>query len=190
MGVLRREVKRNLARTQKDLFSELQATIDETFGVNDSWVEIKLFDALFRIFFRCANRVMVGYPLCRNETYLQAEINYVNWVVGSAIIIGQFLPYAFRRVGGYLVKMILWVYKTRCLKFLLPLVKERMENTRRKHIDPSFDYDAPDDLITWVVEALLTKTKSPTPELVAERVLILVGYYSCNDFFLGITDIT
>lgn len=60
---------------------------------------------------------------------------------------------------------------------LLPVIAERMANIKRKIADPSFDYEEPKDLITWMIQAVLdnTETKNVPPEFLGQRLLFFVS---------------
>ena len=63
------------------------------------------------------------------------------------------------------------MYRRECFKFLLPVIKERMENLKRKRGDPSVVYDETEDLITWMIKAL----PNASPTQIADLVLSLVS---------------
>ena len=178
--VIRRDVTRNLGRTQADMFDEMRQSIDAVFGLDDiTWREFNLSQAMRTIIFRSSNRVLLGPSLCRNQEYQKSSETFSTWLGASAIAIGQLVPWFLSPFLGHLIAIPVYVCRNRALKFLVPVIKERMENIKRKRTDPSDVYDEPKDLITWYVDAVLGSeiAKHSKPEALADRLLFLVSLY-------------
>lgn len=179
--VIRRDLTRNLARIQSDVFDELHESIDATIGMDEeSWREISLFPALQSIVYRATNRVFLGSPLCRDKSYLHAIDSLTVWLGFAVVLLGQIVPPLFRPILAFFFKIPYSVYKKKCFRFLVPLLQSRLEDIRRKMADPSIEYDAPNDLITWLSKAVIDcedKT-TVTPEGMANHLIFTVrGFY-------------
>ena len=178
--VIRRDLTRNLGRAQSDLFDEMRHVIDVTMGINNtSWREINLAHAMRTIVFRSINRILLGPSLCRNQEYQESAQSFSTWLGASAIVIGQLTPWFLGPVLGYLTAIPIYIFRNRAFKFLVPEVKERMENIKRKSVDPTHVYHEPKDLITWYIHSVLgsDSIKHSRPEVLADRILFLVSLF-------------
>ena len=178
VDVVRKDLTRNLGRLQGDVFNDLRESIDELMGLdNDSWHEICLFETMQKIIFKSTNRIFVGSPLCRDEGYLRSSASFANWLGASAILVGQFMPSILKPFFGYLAAIPIYIQKKKSFGYLIPVFKERMGNLRRKRTDPSFVFDEPKDMITWMTNAVLDNPgiSASKPEALAERMLFFVS---------------
>lgn len=182
--VIRRDLTRNLGRTQAAVFDEMRQSIDATMGLEDaSWREVSLFQTMQKVVFQSTLRVLVGLPLCRDENYLRSSSSFSVWLGCSAVVVGQLVPWFLSPFLGLLVAIPVHISKVQSLRYLTPIVKERMDNVKRKRVDPSYVCDEPKDVITWYVMNVLDNdsTSQSTPAAVAERLLFLVSSPSSPD---------
>ena len=178
INVIRRDLTRNLGRTQADIFEEMRRSIDATMGLEDaSWREVSLFPIMQEIVFRSTLRVLVGLPLCRDEKYLRFLSSFAVWLGFGAVVVGQLVPWFLSPLLGLLVTIPVHISKARSLRHLTPIVSQRMENIKRMRADSSFVYDEPKDVITWYVMNVLDgeSTRQSNPETVAEKLLFVVS---------------
>lgn len=169
---VKRELGRNFGNTQAALFNKLRESIDATIGLDESsWRQVCLFQIMNTVVFQSSNAILVGSPLCHNEKYLGSIGSFSTWLGMSAVIIGQYVPWFTAPLFGTLASVAVNLYRRRCLKFLLPVVKERMEKIKRKRSDPSFIYDETKDVMTWLIIAL----PNASPTQVADQILFLVS---------------
>lgn len=169
---VKRELGRNFENTQAALSNKLRESVDATMGLDESsWRQVCLFQIMNTVVFQSSNAILVGSPLCHNEKYLGSIGSFSTWLGMSAVIIGQYLPWFTAPLFGNLASVAVNVYRRRCLKFLLPVVKERMEKFKRKRSDPSLIYDENKDLMTWIIIDLPTAS----PAQVADQIIFLVS---------------
>lgn len=169
---IKSELGRNFENTQATLFNKLRESIDSTMGLDESsWRRVCLFQIMNTVIFRSSNSILVGQPLCDNEKYLGSVGSFSTWLGASAVIIGQYVPWFTAPLFGNFASVVVYMYRRRCLKFLLPVVKERIEKIKRKRSDPSFIYDETKDLMTWLIIAL----PNASPAQVADQILFLVS---------------
>ncbi|KAF4438769.1 ent-kaurene oxidase [Fusarium acutatum] len=71
VDVIRKWITRRFDEFAAELQEELCLAVDEQFGTSQEWREVKLWPAVQRIFTRGLNRVLVGFPLCRDEAFLE-----------------------------------------------------------------------------------------------------------------------
>lgn len=173
---IRRELTRNLGKTQAGVFDTMRETIDATMGVDDaSWQQICLFQTMQKVVFKATNRILVGSPLCNDEKYLDSLGQFSTWLGAGAVIIGQYVPWFLAPLLGYLASIPVNIYRRKSLRFLVPVIEDRIENTQRKKTDPSYEYDEPKDLITWTVAA----ANRSTAVEVADMIFFLVSQFRC-----------
>lgn len=183
MGAVRKDLTRNLGRMQPDIIDDIRYAIDSAMGLDTkSWKEICISEAMGSVVLRSTSRVLVGSSLCENEEYLRYSIAFATWLGGGSILVGQYMPWMIKPFLGYLGALPVFYYKQKAMKLLLPVVQDRMANMKRKRADPSFEYEEPKDLITWMVQAVLdnTGTKNVPPEFLGTRLLFFVSTAHIN----------
>lgn len=136
-----------------------------------SWRKVCLFQSMNNIVFKTTNSVLVGSPLCHNQKYLDSIGSFSTWLGISAVIIGQYVPRFTTFLFGNLASLVVYVYRSKCLKFLLPVIKERMKNIKMERSDSSVVYVETEDFITWTTIAL----PKASPTQVADLILFLVS---------------
>ena len=178
MGVMRKDLTRNLGRMQPAMIEDIRCTIDEALGLDtESWNEVCVKKAMDIVFFRSTTRVIFGSSLCRNEEYISYSIGFATWLGTAAILVGQYTPWILKPLFGYLAAVPVYYRKRKALKFLLPVVRDRRANIMRKRADPLFEFEEPKDLITWMTQAMLDneETKDKSPEFLSTRLLFFVS---------------
>ena len=173
----RKDVTRNLGKVQPALFEDMYRAIDKDLGLEtESWKEVCINKAMENIFFRSISRVLVGSSLSQNEEYIQYSVAFATWLGVTAILVGQYTPKILKPIFGSIGALPLYYRKRKMLKFLHPVVRDRVANLRLKRADPSFDFEEPKDLITWMSHAMLdNETKDDPAEFLGKRILFLVG---------------
>lgn len=184
MDIARKDLTRNLGRLQPSVYKDLRASVDDFMGLDTvSWREICLWDVMQKTIFKSTNRVFVGMPLCQDEGYLRSSAAFATYIGAGAIVVGQYMPSMFKPFFGYLAAIPIYVQQKRSFGYLVPVFKERLENIKRKRTDPTFKFEEPNDMITWMVTAILDKnpgTSFMKPEALAERILFLVSPEPCK----------
>ncbi|KAK8021976.1 hypothetical protein PG993_012743 [Apiospora rasikravindrae] len=154
---------------------EIEASFDDTWGTNyDDWTEIHPWSATIQIASRTLNRVLSGPTICRNPLYIASLISYMRDVLLDAVIIRAF-PRIPRPVAAAFVTRRLRRNLKTFTKLMLPHVEERVRQMRRKQEDPDLDWEAPNDFITWHVEASY-RAKSAyerDPYIICERLNVM-----------------
>lgn len=177
METLRRDSARNIGQLQRQLFNEMRDSIDTNWGMNEtSWTEIRLFASMQSVVYQSINLILVGSPLCRDQKYVRASNAFATWFGTGAVFLGQYAPQALRPLLASLVGVPYRMSRGRCLEFLLPLIKERLDYFARKKTDPSIAKNEPNDMITWIARAVVDSlvVGTDTPEEVAHHFLFVV----------------
>ena len=178
MAAIRKDVTRNLGKVQPAMIEDICRAIDKGLGLETkSWNEVCIKTAMENVFFRSISRVLVGSSLCSNEEYLHYSIDFATWLGAAVILVGQYTPKILKPIFGSIGAVPLYYRKRRALNFLQPVVRDRVANLKLKRVDPSFDFEEPKDLITWMSQAMLeNETKDDPAEFLGKRLLFLVGF--------------
>lgn len=170
--LVRPMLARRIGKMQAGIFSTMRETIDARMGLDDaSWREVNLFETLHPIVFKSICRAMYGLPLCENDDFLDAFESFNTGIGAGAVLLGQYLPSFITPVIGLLFSMVVGVYRTRVLKFILPVAEERSKNIKLENTDPSSDDDCSEDIMTWAI----TNSSDTAPSTIANNFLSLVS---------------
>ena len=151
---IRVHLTRNLGKVQGDLFDGMRHSVDEMLGVDDAgWKEVNLYETLNEIVFKTSGSIFFGQSLTRNEMFMHYVLQFSTWFGMGTVLIGQLIPWQFRRLVGALCAIPTAYYRSMCTNHLWPLFAERFENMQRKRDDPTFEYSPPENLITWMYRA-------------------------------------
>ena len=179
MGAIRKELTRNLGRLQPAMMEDIRCTIDQSMGLDtESWNEVCIKKAMDKVFFTSISHVLVGSSLYRNEEYIRYSIRFANWWGIAVVLVGQYISWMLKPFIGYLGALPVYYSKQKAMKLLVPVVRDRLSNIKRKRADPSFEFKEPVDVLTWITQAMLddTETMNHPPEFLAKRVLFLVSH--------------
>lgn len=154
--VIRRDVTRNVGKSQAAVFDEIRANVDAAFGVDETgWRRVCLFEAMETIVSNSTNRMIVGLPLCHNTSYLRSLHIYSTLLATGMLVVGQFVPQLFKSPISFIFRLPLYVYKKRCLNMLVPLVRQVLEGVKQKRANPTASSATPETLLTWIADAVL-----------------------------------
>lgn len=149
---LRRDLTRNLGKTQKTVFDTMRPYIDAIIQRDDSsWHEVDLVQILQPAIASATNRILVGQVLCTNATFLESFRSFSDYLGIAAVVIGQYVPYFLAAPFGYLASIGVRLYRRKALKYLIPEVQARMDAIELTKNDPAFDYKPPVDVIQWSI---------------------------------------
>lgn len=176
--VARRDLPRNMGRVQPVMFQEMRQAIEGTMGMNsDDWHEISLLPTMKLILKKASHRVIFGLPLSQDAKFASSLENFACYLGAGAFVAGQLAPWPLRNILATLAAIPISIHLSLAMRIILPQVKFRIENVRRKKADPSFTFDGPQDFMTWYVAAVLGSGIAEylkTPEAIAHRLILLV----------------
>lgn len=96
----------------------------------EKWKTLNAWDACGRVITRAATRVLIGLPMCHDETLFEQTRLFSDAVMmGTAMI--NCLPPIIRPVLGPVVALRAKYYQARCLKILVPFVSDRIQTWMR-----------------------------------------------------------
>ena len=214
MGIIlaiRRDLTRNLGRTQKASFNAIRARADELLlplqgtGIDtdaqqqqqqqSGWHEVNLAAAIGGVISAVSNRTLVGDKLFNNKAFMRSLDSFGNMLGMASLLIGQYAPFFIRRFVGYLASVVVRLYRRRALKYLVPAARERIDDIIRQKAQKaqnkndlpesdSADYEeAPQlDIMQWIIETC----PDASAEEIAALILSLVRFLTLilfNGFF-------
>ncbi|CAG8981863.1 hypothetical protein HYALB_00009539 [Hymenoscyphus albidus] len=123
--VVQRKVTPNLEILTPTVEEEVRNSFLDYLPQNceNDWVEIEPYYVLLKVTARISGRVLIGFPICRDERWLDFAMIFTQEVFGSLIIMRWFPP---------------WLYST--LAFFLPSVRRAKDYIRQGHeiLEPAF----------------------------------------------------
>lgn len=155
---------------------EIASGFDETWGMDtQAWKEIVVFDNLMEIIPRAVNRMMVGLPLCRNSEYLGAMKGFANSVIAVATLFLRFTPQWLKPIVGHIVALPSHYHYRTTAKYTLPIIKQRLADVKRKGEDPTFQWEEPNDYISWHINIAMAEDRQDelTPDMISRRLMPL-----------------
>lgn len=93
-AVVHKELYQNLPDKMEMVNEEMKASMREVIAPQvgpDGVVKLNMWDTASRLLSRSASRVISGYPLCRNQDYLDATGEYAATFFASALY-ARFIP--------------------------------------------------------------------------------------------------
>ncbi|KAJ6557715.1 cytochrome P450 [Mycena capillaripes] len=161
---IRGGLTRNLARCFLEVSDELVCAFDEVLALEDEWKLVPVLPSMMQIVARVSNRLLVGLPLCRDQEYLNFNINYtINIFLRGRLI--ALLPDVLKPILSPFIAARNTLMN-RMLKFVGPMIEERLRN--ENEFGSEWE-DKPVDLLSWLLE--LAEGPERTPPALALRML-------------------
>ncbi|THU95307.1 cytochrome P450, partial [Dendrothele bispora CBS 962.96] len=148
--LIKRELTRTIGSLNHLLIEEIEDSMETIFGTDGLWREVGVFDSLTRTVGRVANRVFVGKELCSNMDFVMAGTKFARDISVSSYILHMF-PKFLKPAVAWFATIPNRRHSGVAMKYLQPLIKQRMEDMNRKRADPSYHWEEPNDFITWMV---------------------------------------
>lgn len=148
---IRRDLTRNLEKTQREMFELIRKHVDTLMGLDESWHEVSLIGVLQPALSSVNHRMLVGEELCRNKTFIESLGNFSNMIGLASILIGQYVPFFMAPLVGCASYLFVYVFWKRALKHLIPVCQERINLVQRNKTDPKLSYQPPLDIMQWII---------------------------------------
>lgn len=175
-NVVHKYLPRRVTPMIPELWEELSLALDETWGMDtEHWKEMCVFENMMIVVPPTTNRMVLGLPLCRNQDYLTTMGKFAMDVIASATFFLPFTPRFLRPVVGPIVTLPNTYHWRKTAKYTLPLIEERLANFKRKREDPSFEWEEPNDYISWHIALATAEDRQDelTPDMISRRLMPL-----------------
>ncbi|KAI0894638.1 putative cytochrome P450 [Annulohypoxylon nitens] len=145
LGAIKIDLNRNLGNFVGDVEQEVAFCFETQFPPCDDWTPIDLHDKLLRVVAQASARIFVGYPMCRNEEWLDCSTKFAIDVMTGGEKLKQWHPY-LRPIAQYFVPEMTRIRgdHQRALELLLPELNRRLAEPA----DP--DSSPRNDMIQWM----------------------------------------
>lgn len=108
---------------------ELPLAFQRVWGDDITWTDFNGWDTCGPIITRTALTVMIGNPLCRDESLLEMTRLFANALMMAAGFTNCLPPF-MRPLAGPLFAVQARYYQARCRRMLIPLVEKRVQMWR------------------------------------------------------------
>jgi hypothetical protein len=138
----------NIARTLGGLKDEADFAIPSCIGECNEWTPIQLHPKILRIIALLSGRTFVGLPLCRNEEWIDATINYTVDAVMAVAPVKDIYPLLRPFVAPRLPEVRrIQQHRINGARLLEPILVERLENLKVPGFKP------PTDMIQFIIQS-------------------------------------
>ena len=178
MAAIRKDFLRNLPNVQPILFEDMKRSIDQLFGLSTKeWTDVCMWKAMENVILSSTNRIFFGPELSENEEYIRFSAWFAFWLGLGGVVVGSLIPSIIRPIVGYMAAVPVYHFRNKSLRYLGPLVARRMEEMKRHKSDKSVDSKMPNDLVTWIMERVLSSDDgaTSTPAIISEQLLFFVS---------------
>ncbi|KAI0178730.1 putative cytochrome P450 [Hypoxylon sp. FL1284] len=147
LGAIKIDLNRNLGLFVGDVEHEVSYCFETQFPPCQDWTPIDLHDKLLRVVAQASARIFVGYPLCRNEEWLDCSTKFALDVMTGGEKLKQWHPY-LRPIAQYFVPEMTRIRgdHQHALELLLPELNRRLAERANPDASPR------NDMIQWMQE--------------------------------------
>ncbi|GAW17803.1 hypothetical protein ANO14919_072700 [Xylariales sp. No.14919] len=177
--IIQHQLTKKINGFADDIVDEVRACLEDYWGTDtEEWREVRVYDTLLLVITRMSIRVFMGLPLCRDEAFLSICSNFIRKVALAAAAISLF-PSFLKPIVGPIFTIFDYVLYRRCGSFIMPTIRERLDQRRGTNTDklPLEDLPAHNDYVQWAVDHALAKpVVNPVelePRLIAARFAVL-----------------
>ncbi|KAI1369844.1 cytochrome P450 [Xylaria arbuscula] len=128
LGAIKIDLNRNLGNFVEDVEHEVAHCFATQFPPCDEWTPIDLHEKLLRVVAQASARIFVGYPMCRNEEWLECSTKFALDVMTGGEKLKQWHPW-LRPLAQYWVPEMTCIRgdHRRALELLLPELERRSD---------------------------------------------------------------
>lgn len=144
---IRKDLTRNTGSVLEELQKEAEFAIPYKLGPCNEWTELPMYATAVRIIAALSGRVFVGYPLCRNEEWIEAIMNFTIASFAASVPILKY-PAWFRPFVAPFIPQVKTTkkYRRTAYRLLKPLINERLRTMRE---DPKTTM--PNDVLQYLI---------------------------------------
>ncbi|KKY29350.1 putative ent-kaurene oxidase [Diaporthe ampelina] len=168
-SIVRNELTPALNRLNPIIAEEVVMAFQDELPPCKDFTRVPINRALWRIVAKVSGRFFAGAELARSEEYMDMSVNYTLEIAGAVKGIAAIKPEERMAKAPSLPQLLqLQNRRKRTLEFIRPLIA-----ARKKAMAEDIDYQAPDDMIQWILNGENKYGKLSVEEL-AEIQLFLI----------------
>ena len=165
--VVNRKLARSVPALLSDILDEVTYAFDTVWGGDTKeWKEVKVYESVLLMVSQTINRMVVGYPLCRNEDFLLLARGFTK-DVGRTLAILRLTPRWLRPLVGPLSALLNHSHYRKTARYTLPLIRERLSHYEMLQQSREMTRPMSDDFLSWSIS--VASAEGHTEELTAER---------------------
>ncbi|CAJ2505364.1 Uu.00g127580.m01.CDS01 [Anthostomella pinea] len=147
LGAIKIDLNRNLGTFVGDVEQEVAHCFQTQFPSCNEWTPIDLHDKLLRVVAQASARIFVGYPMCRNEEWLDCSTSFAMDAMNGGEKLKQWHPY-LRPVAQWFVPEMRRIRgdHRHALALFLPELERRAAKAGDSDVVPQ------NDMIEWMIE--------------------------------------
>lgn len=172
--LIRREMTKGLDTYADAVVDEIEYSLGLVWGDATQWHEVAVYDTMLEMISRISNRVLVGFPLCRNESYLRSSRTFARFVIITAGLI-NLLPSILRPILGPLIIACDMYHYHNITRLIFPIIKERLAGFQLGDDYRKPDYSVHNDYIHWALHHAFSQNDpiERTTEMITKRLVVL-----------------
>ncbi|KAI0540306.1 cytochrome P450 [Xylaria digitata] len=145
LGAIKIDLNRNLGNFVEDVQYEIAHCFETQFPPCNEWTPIDLHEKLLRVVAQASARIFVGYPMCRNEDWLECSTKFALDVMTGGEKLKQWHPW-LRPIAQYLVPEMTRIRgdHQRAFELLLPELEKRSTESH------GTEFKSRNDMIEWM----------------------------------------
>ncbi|KAJ7500864.1 cytochrome P450 [Mycena galericulata] len=178
--LINRELARTTGALNADISEEIEDAMVDLFGSDGETRKVSLFKTVSKIVGRANNRVFVGKELSSTDKFVASAADFAEAVYVSSVIL-HFFPKFMRPAIAWVVTIPNRRASGVAMKYLTPLVQQRITDMKAKAADPMYPWDEPNDFVTWMVrESFNRKTTDETSVYSLAYRIVLLNFAAVN----------
>lgn len=130
---------------------ETDAALRKHWTESTEWREVKIMEACADVVGQITNRMLVGFPLCRDDEYLRDAKIWSRTVLKTAWII-YMTPEFLQPILAPIMALPNLAHHHRALKHVIPVAQKRLEDRARRANDPGNDWKEPLDYMKFLLD--------------------------------------
>ncbi|QIW97801.1 hypothetical protein AMS68_003319 [Peltaster fructicola] len=171
--VIHKNLPRKLDAIIPDVWDEIKDCVDQTWGHDKvNFKDVPVWDNVMYIISRLSNRLFVGKPLCRNETFLRNNGAFAMDVI-TLVALMPFVPKLLHPIFGRLLSIPNHYHAWQIRRIVMPHIKQRLADIDELERDPSSKRTIPEDYITWHIRTAKADGQAYqlNPDMIAKSIL-------------------
>ncbi|KAK7743876.1 hypothetical protein SLS53_003897 [Cytospora paraplurivora] len=151
--VVKKDLTPALNRLNPVIAEEVDQSFREELPPCQDYTPVNINNKLLRIVAKVSGRIFIGPELCRSEDYIDSAIKYTIEVMGAQKAVTMLKPWKRIFKAASLPEVKSLHQREKAAKdYLRPVIQQRKKAEKE---DP--DYQKPDDLLQWVLDADLSQ---------------------------------